>query len=180
MTGGKYYFVRRVMAALAATGAFALVFLAAPEFSVAEERTPHGELPLMKIVEVTDLIMSPGCDYLYTLTLCPSGEADQMRKLVKDKLLAGESHEQILDYFGEIYGPRVFAQPARKGFYFVAWWFPYFLLFDAFIIGGVILFVWRKRFGDEKAPETEGEAKHEVSPDVEALLEEEVRKFKEG
>ena len=75
-----------------------------------------GELPLMKIQEVTDLIMSPGCDYMYTLSFCPSAEADQMKKMVEDKLLQGESKEQILAYFEQVYGPRVLARPAKKGF----------------------------------------------------------------
>jgi cytochrome c-type biogenesis protein CcmH len=95
----------------------------------------------MKIQEVTDLIMSPGCSYTYTLTLCPSSEAAQMKELVKDKILRGESKEQILSYFEQVYGPRILAQPAKKGFYFVAWWFPYFLLFDAVVLVGVILVI---------------------------------------
>ena len=83
---------------------------------------PTGQVTLMELEEVSDLIMSPGCDYKYTLSYCPSAEADQMRELVKDKINGGESTEQILDYFAGVYGPKVLAQPAKKGFYLVAWW----------------------------------------------------------
>ena len=47
------------------------------------------EITLMELEEVTDLIMSPGCDYIYTLTDCPSEEAKQMREIVRDKLPGG-------------------------------------------------------------------------------------------
>ena len=138
---------------------------------------------LMEVEKVTDYIMSPGCSYLFTLTLCPSSEAAQMRELVKDKLIAGESKEQILYYFEEIYGPRVLAQPAKRGVYFFAWWFPYFLVFDAFLIAGVILFVWRRRTG-KSGPGSGTDASSpgpavQVDPDMDDILEDEVKRFRE-
>ncbi len=134
----------------------------------------------MELEEVSDLIMSPGCDYKYTLSYCPSAEADQMRELVKDKINGGESTEQILDYFAGVYGPKVLAQPAKKGFYLVAWWFPYFLIFDIVLLVGIILVIWRKK------SETDNElfAAEKLNPqapgqDMADLLEKEVRKFRE-
>ena len=143
----------------------------------------HGDIPLMQVEEVTDLIMSPGCKYVYTLTLCPSEEAKQMREIVKDKLIAGESKEDILFYFKEIYGPRVLAQPAKEGFYFVAWWFPYFLLFDVFLVVGVILVIWRRRTataaGGAGGPgETPQPDSTEQLPDIGDIIEEEVTRFR--
>jgi len=44
------------------------------------------EVTLMDVERVTDLLMSPGCNYMYTLTNCPSAEAEQMREIVRDKL----------------------------------------------------------------------------------------------
>jgi cytochrome c-type biogenesis protein CcmH len=140
-----------------------------------------GELPLMKIQEVTDLIMSPGCDYMYTLSFCPSAEADQMKKMVEDKLLQGESKEQILAYFEQVYGPRVLARPAKRGFYFVAWWFPYFLLFDAFVIVGVVLFIWRRRARNIEGSEKQGAGEDSaIDAEIDSMLEAEVRRAKES
>lgn len=140
-----------------------------------------AELPLMKIQEVTDLIMSPGCDYMYTLSLCPSAEADQMKKMVKDKLLQGESKEQILAYFEQVYGPRILAQPAKNGFYFVAWWFPYFLLFDAFVIVGIILFIWRRRSRNiEDSENMILEKNSPIDAEIDSMLEEEIQRAKES
>jgi cytochrome c-type biogenesis protein CcmH len=139
------------------------------------------ELPLMKIQEVSDLIMSPGCDYKYTLSLCPSAAAAQMREMVKDKLLQGESREQILAYLEQVYGPRVLARPAKKGFYFVAWWFPYFLLADAFVLVGVILYIWRKRTASMEGSDKQGQGVNSpIDEELDSALEAEVRKVKES
>jgi cytochrome c-type biogenesis protein CcmH len=139
------------------------------------------ELPLMKIQEVTDLIMSPGCDYMYTLSFCPSAAADQMKKMVKDKLLQGESKEDILAYFEQVYGPRVLARPAKKGFYFVAWWFPYFLLLDAFVIVGVILFIWRRRARNIEDSEKQSSGENSaIDLEIDSMLEDEIRRARES
>ncbi len=137
------------------------------------------QVTLMQLEEVADLIMSPGCDYKYTLSYCPSVEAEQMRELVKDKIGAGESTEQILDYFSGVYGPKVLAQPAKKGFYFFAWWFPYFLLFDIFLLVGVILFIWQKKSApDDNSSPAENNKSEIERKDMEDLLEKEVREFR--
>ncbi|NOY64704.1 MAG: hypothetical protein GXO97_04815 [Nitrospirae bacterium] len=139
------------------------------------------EITLMELEEVTDLIMSPGCNYIYTLTNCPSEEAKQMREIVKDKLSQGETKEAILNYFEEVYGPRVLAQPKKKGFYFVAWWFPYFLIFDIFLLIGLILFFWQKRGAKTRRPSAASAGSGNDSSDdyMERLLEDEVRKFRQ-
>lgn len=139
------------------------------------------EITLMELEEVTDLIMSPGCNYMYTLTNCPSEEAKQMREIVKDKLSQGETKDAILNYFEEIYGPRVLAQPKKKGFYFVAWWFPYFLIFDIFLLIGLILFFWRKRGVKARKSSSVATSPDEGNTDdyMEKLLEDEIRKFRQ-
>ncbi len=139
------------------------------------------EVTLMEVEEVTDLLMSPGCNYIYTLTFCPSAEAEQMREIVRDKLSNGESPEAILNYFEEVYGPRVLAQPKKKGFYFIAWWFPYFLIFDIFLLIGLILFVWQKRGKKDRGQPAAGESGDDSTTrdEMNALLEEELRRFRE-
>jgi cytochrome c-type biogenesis protein CcmH/NrfF len=157
----------------------ALLFISLISFAQATVSEQSEQVTLMQLEEVSDLIMSPGCGYKYTLSYCPSAEADQMRELVKDKISAGESTEQILDYFAGVYGPKVMAQPAKKGFYFVAWWFPYFLLFDIFLLVGVVLFVWRKKTGPEnKIVAADNGESETLRKDMEDLLEKEVREFR--
>ena len=156
-----------------------VLFISLISFAQAAVSEQSEQVTLMQLEEVSDLIMSPGCGYKYTLSYCPSAEADQMRELVKDKISAGESTEQILDYFAGVYGPKVMAQPAKKGFYFVAWWFPYFLLFDIFLLVGVVLFVWRKKTGSEnKIVAADNGESETLRKDMEDLLEKEVREFR--
>lgn len=156
-----------------------VLFISLISFAQAAVSEQSEQVTLMQLEEVSDLIMSPGCDYKYTLSYCPSAEADQMRELVKDKISAGQSTEQILDYFAGVYGPKVMAQPAKKGFYFVAWWFPYFLLFDIFLLVGVVLFVWRKKTGSEnKIVAADNGESETLRKDMEDLLEKEVREFR--
>ncbi|HDZ84334.1 MAG TPA: hypothetical protein ENH45_03860 [Nitrospirae bacterium] len=136
--------------------------------------TSYGrEVSRMELEEVADEIMSPGCDYVYTLSNCPSAQADQMKELIKDRLAKGESKELILAYFEDVYGPIILAQPSKKGFYFIAWWFPYFLVLDLFVVAGIFLILWRKKTRiNETVPD-------DVNSEIDALLEDEVRKFRE-
>lgn len=136
--------------------------------------TSYGkEVSRMELEEVADLIMSPGCDYVYTLTNCPSAQAEQMKELIKDRLAKGESKESILTYFEDVYGPKILAQPSKKGFYYIAWWFPYFLVLDLFLVVGIFLILWRKKTRvKETVPDN-------VNSEIDALLEDEVRRFRE-
>ncbi len=145
---------------------FIYIFLFSFLLTHAEAR----EVTLMELEEVTDLIMSPGCDYIYTLTNCPSAEAAQMREIVKEKLQSGETKEEILRYFEEIYGPRILAQPKREGFYFTAWWFPYFLLVDIAALAALLLYLWGRR-GRIRAKQVIADSEDED------LIESELRRF---
>ena len=48
----------------------------------------------------------------------------QMREVIAQKLVAGESKEQIKAYFAQQYGDVVLGEPAREGFNLVVWIFP--------------------------------------------------------
>lgn len=113
------------------------------------------DVPLSKLEEVTDLIMSPGCNYIYTLTNCPSVEAVELRKLVKSKLAKGETKEEIINYLVKLYGPRVLASPQKKGFFLLAWWVPYLAVIDGAIVIALIILVWRRRTRKEEVKVSE-------------------------
>jgi cytochrome c-type biogenesis protein CcmH len=69
----------------------------------------------------------------------------QMREVIADKLMAGESAESIKAYFVTQYGDVVLGQPSREGFNLVAWLFP--ILAAIVGLGWVAYLVttWRKR-----------------------------------
>jgi cytochrome c-type biogenesis protein CcmH len=69
----------------------------------------------------------------------------QMREVIAQKLVAGESKESIKTYFVQQYGDVVLGQPPREGFNLIAYIFP--ILAAVVGIGWVTYLVisWRKR-----------------------------------
>lgn len=50
--------------------------------------------------------------------------AKQMQEIVREKVQAGESRQEILDFFVERYGDQVLAAPPKRGFNLIAWVVP--------------------------------------------------------
>lgn len=67
----------------------------------------------------------------------PSELAGQMRSVIRAKLEAGESEQQIVAYFVERYGDSVLIEPPRHGVGLAVWLAP----IAALLVGGVVL--WR-------------------------------------
>ena len=65
--------------------------------------------------DVAGELMSPACPGR-TLLNCTSSQAEQWRELIRQKLVQGESKEQILRYFVDIGGEGILAAPPKKGF----------------------------------------------------------------
>jgi cytochrome c-type biogenesis protein CcmH len=72
-----------------------------------------------------------------TVADSPSDLAGQMRAVIRTKLAAGESDQQIVDYFVERYGDGVLIEPPRRGFSLIVWIAPVLIL----VVGGFLL--WR-------------------------------------
>lgn len=58
------------------------------------------------------------------LDACETQECKNWRELIRDKLEAGESDQEIIEYFAEIYGERVRATPARRELSLLVWILP--------------------------------------------------------
>ncbi len=61
--------------------------------------------------------------------------AVEMKRLIGDKLKAGESTEEILTYFKDRYGNFVLMEPPAEGLHWVIWVFPIFMA----LLGGLFL-----------------------------------------
>ncbi len=68
----------------------------------------------------------------------------QMRAIIREKLEAGESREQILDYFVARYGESILVTPSRRGFALGVWLAPVVALLAGLAIVGVVLRGWRR------------------------------------
>lgn len=66
----------------------------------------------------------------------------QMRGIIRQKLEAGESREQILQYFVASYGEGILAQPPARGFALGVWVVPILALIGGLALVGLVLRGW--------------------------------------
>lgn len=113
--------------------------------------------------------VAQGIDKGLMCPVCPSETIDQsqvqlagqMRDIVREKLAAGESRDEILQFFVDRYGTAVLAEPPRRGFNLLVWVAPPVAL----LAGGAVLFaVLRAMRGPRGSDEPET-----VSPDEAGL-----------
>jgi cytochrome c-type biogenesis protein CcmH len=93
-----------------------------------------------------------------------------MRQLIQQKLDAGESREEILQYFVDRYGVSVLREPPRQGYFWALWWGPVVGL-----VGGILLLVLYLRRRDSAVGGIEEPVAPEELRRVEQLLEPEGR-----
>jgi len=94
--------------------------------------------------EVARELMSPACPGKL-LVDCTSGEAKQLRELIRQKLQQGQGKEDIIKYFVEVYGEQVLASPPKKGFYLTAWTLPLLVIMYSGLIVYLIIRLWLRR-----------------------------------
>jgi cytochrome c-type biogenesis protein CcmH len=129
---------------------FALLLLAfrAPP---AHAQTPDTD---QQMLEIAKGLYCPVCTNI-PLDVCDTQACEQWRQLIKEKLAAGQTQEQITQYFVEQYGDRVLGTPPAQGFNLGA----YVLPFVALLLGALALFLtmrsWRAWQGQTpRAPVT--------------------------
>ena len=149
-----------------ACGLAAIVFAVAisfpPEARAAEPRTT--------VQEVNNAIMSPACPGKI-LAACPSAEGAQLRELVRRKVEAGETLEQIVQYFVEVYGPEVLPVPPPKGFNLAAWLMPFMALFAGLGVVVVLVRAWSASAARKKEERVSSQANARPSGGAEDDLE---------
>ncbi|HYI15367.1 MAG TPA: cytochrome c-type biogenesis protein [Thermomicrobiales bacterium] len=74
-------------------------------------------------LEISRKLQCPVCDG-QTVADSTSKLAGQMRAIIDEKVRAGESEEQIIDYFVARYGESVVSEPPKSGFSLALWWMP--------------------------------------------------------
>lgn len=119
--------------------------------------------------DVASELYCPLCAGL-TVDVCELEVCDDMRGVIAERLAAGESPEQIKEYFVEQYGQKVLAKPATTGFDLTAWLVP----FLALAAGAALLVAWlrqRPTVAPSRAP-----ARAPSDEEYHALLERELRR----
>ena len=104
----------------------------------------------------------------------------QMRAIIREKLEAGETREQILDYFVARYGESILATPPRRGFALGVWVAPIVALLAGLTIIGVVLRGWRRGVATATPAAQPAPAASQPSGDEERLERELERFRREG
>lgn len=68
--------------------------------------------------------------------------ARQMRKVVRDRVIKGESDKEIVDYFLSRYGDYILLEPRKRGWNWLIWAGPFILLG----LGGIALLITLRRW----------------------------------
>jgi cytochrome c-type biogenesis protein CcmF len=105
------------------------------------------------------------------LTKCTCGTAQMMRSQLSGQIDQGNSRDQIIAYFINLYGGQQFlAAPIDKGFNRLAWFVPYALAGSGMVLLGFVATRWSRR-RDSDEPESVAPA----DPNLEERLDDELR-----
>lgn len=89
--------------------------------------TLRGEPLDDAVARVASRLRCPVCQQLSILD-SPAELAQEMKAVVREKLAAGESEEEVVAYFVSKYGEWVLLDPPKRGFNLVVWLGPLVLL----------------------------------------------------
>ena len=82
----------------------------------------------------------------------PSETANQMRAIVRERLAAGETPEQVAAYFVEKYGTWILLKPPRRGFDLLVWVVPFAGLALGLVLAVAAMRRWSRRSAAAAAP----------------------------
>lgn len=150
------------------TGFFVAVLAA----GAVQAQEPQPQAPSDNEVNaIAKQLYCPVCENI-PLDVCPTQACAQWRELIREKLAAGWSEDEIKTYFVNQYGDRVLGSPPASGLH----WAVYILPPLAILVGIYILYralrAWRK--SPEAVAAGEQQAS-QVDDDYVARLEEELR-----
>lgn len=81
-----------------------------------------------RVLAVAAQLQCPICHNGESAAASSSEEAAQMRALIREQLLAGQSEQQIVQYFHARYGDAILESPPKQGFTALIWVAPVLML----------------------------------------------------
>jgi cytochrome c-type biogenesis protein CcmH len=155
------------IASLVALALTLLAVFSAPSAVLAQQSTPSDD----DVNAIARQLFCPVCENT-PLDVCPTQACAQWRELIREKLAAGWSEQQIKDYFVEQYGARVIGVPPAQGLN----WLVYLIPPVAVLVGAYILY---RAFRSGRQPAEQTAAEATVAPPANeyvSRLEEELKK----
>jgi cytochrome c-type biogenesis protein CcmH len=104
------------------------------------------------------------------------GSAIPLREEIHAQIDAGKSKEQILAYFSDKYGEKIFSAPTTAGFNILAWTLPFVLIAVGGLFLGVTLMRWVGRH-PAAAPAPSSPAPGQAASPYDKILEKELKNF---
>jgi cytochrome c-type biogenesis protein CcmH len=135
--------------------------LVAVPVAVASEQRPT-------LAELEGEIMCPVCGTTLDQSNVPA--AEQIKRVIVQRIAAGDSKSEIKDRLVAEYGDSILAAPPREGLGLLAWWLPVVGVLGAAVIVGVG--AWRWSRAREREPEGP-----RLDPALEARLDDELARF---
>lgn len=143
-----------------------MFFLLLGKPTFAQDHEPTDD----EVNAIAKQLYCPVCENI-PLDVCPTKACRQWRDIIREKLAAGWSEEQIKQYFVQQYGIRVLAEPPAQGLNM----FIYILPIASFVFGAFILLRAFNRWRKFEALADTAERTSSDDPYI-ARLEEELRK----
>ena len=132
----------RRFAAAALIGSLALGAL------VAAAGTPVSE---DTVLEIGSQLRCVVCQSL-SVADSPSETARQMREIIRERLAAGESPEQVKAYFVERYGVWILLSPPKQGFNLLVWVVPFAALGLGLALVLILVRRWSRQAAAAQSP----------------------------
>jgi len=126
--------VIRFYSALAVLAVSAVLSAPAPAAVPVDERVVH------------ELAAQLRCVVCQTLSVAdsPSETANQMRQIIRERLAAGETPEQVRQYFVQRYGEWILLAPPKEGFNLLVWVVPFVGLGAGLVLVVIVLRRWSR------------------------------------
>ena len=134
--------MRRLAIAAALLGALVLAGAPASAATPVSEDTVHDVAAQLRCVVCQSLSVADS----------PSETAHQMKDIIRERLAAGESPEQVRAYFVEKYGTWILLSPPRQGFNLLVWVVPFVGLGLGLVLVLIVVRRWSHRPAAPPAP----------------------------
>jgi cytochrome c-type biogenesis protein CcmH/NrfF len=121
------------------------------------------------LAELEGEVMCPVCGT--TLDQSNSPAAEQIKRLIRQRIAAGDTRSRIKSRLVAEYGQAILAAPERKGFGLLAWWLPIVGILAAALLVGAGAWRWSHARDGDVAPGSR------LDPALERRLDDELRRF---
>ena len=144
------------MSRLLALAALAALLAAGPAGgpAAASVIAPAGAKTPVSEDTVHDVASQLRCVVCQSLSVAdsPSETAHQMKDIIRERLAAGQSPEQVRAYFVEKYGDWILLSPPRQGFSLLVWVVPFVALGLGLVLVLLVVRRWSRRPAPPQAP----------------------------